>query len=58
MPLRTVTTICVLLLFGFLTPLTAEAQDDPIPVTLPTELIGTEEIGETVLLPVELDETI
>jgi len=58
MPLRTVTTICVLLLFGFLTPLTAEAQEEPIPVTLPTELIGTEEIGNTVLLPVELGETI
>ncbi|NBB99775.1 MAG: T9SS type A sorting domain-containing protein, partial [Bacteroidetes bacterium] len=43
---------------GFLTPLTAEAQDDPIPVTLPAEVIGTEEIGETVLLPVELGETI
>ena len=58
MPLRTVTATCILLLFGFLTPLTVEAQDDPITVTLPTELIGTEEIGETLLLPVELGEAV
>ncbi|NBB86730.1 MAG: hypothetical protein GVY12_11020, partial [Bacteroidetes bacterium] len=58
MDLRTVTALCALLLFGFLTPLTVEAQEEPITVTLPTELIGTEEIGNTVLLPIELGETI
>ncbi len=58
MPVRYAASLLSLLLLLAWHPLTSHSQDDPVTVTIPDSLVGTSEIGETIQVPLSLDQDI